>query len=60
MNSKEIKELIDEVRAASSGAGSDLMRRAELLASYLQSYHLAVIGEQLEKHNLEGFTLAAK
>lgn len=45
MDSQEIKELLDEVKVMPSG--SDPIRRAELLAKYLQAYHLAIIGERL-------------
>lgn len=45
MNSAEIKELIDEVKVADQPA----IVRAQLLASYLQAYHLAKISEELRE-----------
>lgn len=44
MNSTEIKELIDEVKTAQ---GLTALQKADLLASYLQAYHLAKISEEL-------------
>lgn len=47
MNPAEIKELIDEVKVS----GESPLERAKLLASLIQAYHLAIIGEQLTRHN---------
>ena len=43
MNSEQIKELIDEVKTSQESP----LERAKLLASMLQAYHLAKIGEAL-------------